>query len=371
MFTVFGIAYSFGAFFGPMAREFHSGAGATAAVFSITAFLYFGLGALSGWLADRIGPRRVVFAGAVVMGGGLLLTAIVPNIQLGYLTYGLGVGIGTTCGYVPMVGAAGGWFHARRGLAIGIAVSGIGLGTLFVPPLAAALISAHGWRTTYAIFGVASFLILTACAAAAFRPAGLPPAGSLALGRAVRTREFGLMYLSAVFLSFSLFIFFVHLVPYAEAGGVDVVRATGLIAVIGAGSFLGRIILGWLAGRAGSVRTFQGAVLLMAASYLIWLLQPGYEGLATFAFLMGFGYGGWVALSPAVAADLFGAEGLGGTVGALYTSAAIGALVGPPAAGFVKDAMGTYQPAIAAAMVLAVVSLFVILPLRRSAKVVE
>lgn len=369
MFTVFGIAYSFGAFFGPMAREFHSGAGATAAVFSITAFLYFGLGVLSGWVADRIGPRKVVFAGAVVMGGGLLLTAIVPSIELGYLTYGLGVGIGTTCGYVPMVGAAGGWFHTRRGLAIGIAVSGIGLGTLFVPPLAAALINAHGWRSTYAIFGVASFLILSACAAAASRPADLPPAGSLSLGRAVRTREFALMYVSALFLSFSLFVFFVHLVPYAEAGGIDAVRATTLISVIGAGSFLGRVTLGWLAGRAGSVRTYQGAVLLMAASFVIWLLQPGYEALAAFAFLMGFGYGGWVALSPAVAADLFGAVGLGGTVGALYTSAAIGALVGPPAAGFLKDATGTYRPAIAAAMVLAVLSLLVILPLRRSGNV--
>ena len=368
MFTVFGIAYSFGAFFAPMAKEFHSGAGATAAVFSITAFLYFGLGVLSGWLADRVGARRVVFAGAVVMGGGLLLTSIVPNIQAGYLTYGLGVGIGTTCGYVPMVGAAGGWFQARRGLAIGIAVSGIGLGTLFVPPLAGALIAAHGWRTTYAIFGVASFFVLSACAAVTSRPPDLPPAGSLSLGQAVRTREFALMYVSALFLSFSLFVFFVHLVPYAEAGGIETVKATALIAVIGAGSFLGRLVLGYAAGRLGSVRTYQGAVLLMAGSYLIWLLEPGYEGLAVFAFLMGFGYGGWVALSPTVAADLFGPEGLAGTVGALYTSAAIGALLGPPAAGFVKDAMGTYRPAIAAAMLLAVLSLLVILPLRKSAR---
>ena len=93
-------------------------------------------------------------------------------------------------------------------------------------------------------------------------------------------------------------------------------------------------------------------------------LGPSYEGLVVFAFLMGFGYGGWVALSPSVAADLFGPEGLSGTLGALYTSAAIGALLGPPAAGFVKDATGTYRPAIAAAMVLAVASLLVILPLR-------
>jgi len=145
MFAVFGVVYSFGVFFDPMAREFGTGRGLTSVVFAVTAFLFFVLGAMTGPLADRIGPRRVVLVGAGATGGGLILTAAAPSIWLGYLTFGLGVGLGTACGYVPMVAAVGGWFERRRALAIGIAVSGIGVGTLAVPPAAALLVGALGW----------------------------------------------------------------------------------------------------------------------------------------------------------------------------------------------------------------------------------
>jgi fucose permease len=97
MFTVFGVAYSFGEFFGPMADEFGTSRSATALFFSITTFAYFAIGIISGRVADRIGPRRVMIFGAVAMVTGLLLTAEVSSIRLGYLTYGLGVGIGVAC----------------------------------------------------------------------------------------------------------------------------------------------------------------------------------------------------------------------------------------------------------------------------------
>src|SRR5262249_14144662 len=153
--------------FEPMAREFHTGQGVTSIVFAVTAFCFFGLGAVSGPIADRVGPRRVVLVGALAMGAGLAATAVTPAFWVGCASYGLGVGIGTACGYVPMVAAVGGWFERRRSLAIGIAVSGIGVGTLAVPPLAAVLVQTMGWRQTYLVMAVASTLILIACALAA------------------------------------------------------------------------------------------------------------------------------------------------------------------------------------------------------------
>src|SRR5439155_12121791 len=126
MFTVFGVAYSFGAFLEPMAGEFGAGHGATSEVFSITAFLYFSLGVVSGPAVDRFGPRPLLLLGAAVIGAGLLLTSQVHDLWLAYVTYGLGVGIGTACGYVPMVAVVTGWFERRRSLASGLAVSGIG-----------------------------------------------------------------------------------------------------------------------------------------------------------------------------------------------------------------------------------------------------
>lgn len=365
MFTVFGVAYSFGAFFDPMAREFHAGAASESAVFSITAFLYFALGAVAGVVADRIGQRPVLLLGAVVMGGGLALTAFAPSLWAAYCAYGLGVGIGTACGYVPMVALVGAWYTRGRSLAIGAAVTGIGFGTLLVPPVAAWLIAAVGWRSTYLALAAASSAVLLACAAAAARPPGLAPQpADLRLGAAVRTRQFLAMYATGLLASFSLFIAFVHIAPFAVRHGASTVAAAALIGAIGVGSTVGRVLFGWLAERLGPIRAFQLSVLVLGMSFLVWLAFPAYPGLVLFAVALGLGYGGWVALSASTVADLFGAQGMGGTVGFLYTSAAVGALFGPLVAGWIVDRSGSYTVAITAALALGLLAIAPVLPLR-------
>ena len=84
LFVVFGIAYSFGAFFDSMAEEFGTGKGATALMFSITTAGYFGLGLFSGRAADRYGPRPLMLVGAVMLGAGLL-TDVAGRVDLARL----------------------------------------------------------------------------------------------------------------------------------------------------------------------------------------------------------------------------------------------------------------------------------------------
>jgi MFS family permease len=132
MFVAFGIAYSYGAFLEEMRAEFGAGRATAAAFFSLTSLLYFGLGGLSGAAADRFGPRRVLLVGAAALGLGLVATARAGSLAAALLAYGLGVGIGVACAYVPMVALVGAWFERQRTLALGVAVAGIGLGTLLV-----------------------------------------------------------------------------------------------------------------------------------------------------------------------------------------------------------------------------------------------
>jgi len=172
-----------------MADEFDAGRSAAAAVFSITASVYFLAGSVSGWAVDRVGPRKVLVTGAVLMAVGLLLTSRVNALWQGYLTYGLGVGLGVACGYVPMLAVIGGWFERRRSTALGIAVAGIGLGTLGVAPLAASIIDAHGWRTTYVVFGIGSAALLLVAAALSSKPPG-HVGERPRIGSAVKTRAF-------------------------------------------------------------------------------------------------------------------------------------------------------------------------------------
>ncbi len=353
MFVAFGIAYSYGAFLDEMREDFGVGRAAGAAFFSLTSLFYFGLGGVSGSAADRFGPRRVLLVGAASLGVGLVITARAGSFGLALAAYGVGVGIGVACAYVPMVALVGAWFERRRTLALGVAVAGIGLGTLIIPPATAALIEEIGWRDSYLVLAAAGAAALVLCALAAARP---PPAavGAVAtsLREAMRDVQYRRLYLATALLGIPLFVPFVYLPSYAEERGVDPVLAAGLVGAIGTASVVGRLALGALAVPLGLLRVFCGCFLAIALSFALWWVAGGsYAILLAFAVVLGVGYGGYVALAPAVVAARFGVERLGALLGVLYTSAAIGSAVGPPAAGAVIDAAG-YGPAIAVSLAI-------------------
>ena len=363
-FATFGVAYSFGAFFDAMSEEFDVGSGETAFFFSITISASFFLGLFTGRWADRVGPRPVLLAAAASLSGGLFATAAVQSIWLGYLTYGLGVGFAVACGYVPMVSVVGSWFERRRATALGVAVAGIGLGTLVGSPVAAALIDATSWRTTYVIFGIVGGILLLAAASVAERgPAAEPTAKPRSLRELLRLRDFAILYASSLFVTFGLFVPFVFLADYAEEEGIGSVPAAVLVGIIGGASVVGRLGLGSLADRAPLNRLYLGSFAIMAASHFIWLAAGDrYWQLVLYATVLGIGYGGFIALSPAVAAQRFGLTGLGGVLGTLYTSAAVGSLGGPPVAGVLIDGPG-YPTAITFAGIMAIAAAAVLVRL--------
>jgi MFS family permease len=363
MFTLFAVVYSFGAFVKPMVAEFQSGRAAISAVFSITAFIYFLFGAAAGHISDRIGPRPMMVASAIFTGTGLIVTSSINHLWLSYLTYGVGVGIGVACGYAPMVAVVSGWFVRRRNTALGIAVSGIGFGTIVGAPLAAKCIPLYGWRATYAIFGVASASLLLLAAALAKRSPIARSRNGPTTGEALRTPAFMLLYASSFLCSVPLFVPFVFLPAFARDLGVSAVASAALIGVIGIGSVCGRLGLGALADRLGLIGLYLFCFLLQALSYSIWLGAHSYLTLVIFALVIGTGYGGYVALAPAVLAQFFGTGNLGALVGSLYTSNAFGTLIGPPLAGFIIDHTGGYRWAVAAALAMATAAFLVLLPL--------
>jgi MFS family permease len=368
-FTCFGVAYSFGAFFDSMSEEFGSGRGMTALMFSLTTCFYFLGGVVTGRLADRFGPRRVVMVGAVSMGIGLFLTSLVQAIWVGFITYGVGVGTATACGYVPMVAAVGGWFNKRRTLALGLAVAGIGAGTLICAPLAASLIDRYGWRTTYVIFAIAGTVTLLIASIGAVKPPIVGDGGAVDLRALTRDRRFLTLYTASLITTMALFTPFVFVKTYATDRGIPSARAAALIGLIGASSIVGRLGLGALGAKVGPVRLMQASFGVMAGSYAIWLVADGRYGvLVTFAIVLGVGYGGFIALSPAAVAVMFGTNGMATILGATYTGAGIGGLIGPPLAGAIIDSAG-FNAGIAYALITAAVSTVVLytLPVSRTA----
>ena len=358
---VFGVTYSFAAFLTPISDEFGTGSGATAFLFGLTVFFLMVLGLPAGRASDRWGPRPVVIVGGLVLVSGLLAMSVADNIVIGYLAYGVLVGVGAACCYVPVVSQVSGWFDRHRTTALGVAVSGIGIGTLFGTPLANALIESNGWRETYRLFAVVTLAVVLA-AAVFLRPApAVASAAPISLAGLIASPVFRRLYTANFLLSLALFVPFALLKDYGVDKGISSGAAAALVSFLGFGSLGGRILLGAFAAQLGALRLYQVCFAVMAASYVIWLLAgDNYVALAAFGLLLGTAYGGYVALSPAVAAELFGVTGLGATLGALYTAVGVGALGGPLAAGWLRDATGEHTTNIAASLALSAAAAFLL-----------
>jgi MFS family permease len=293
-----------------------------------------------------------------LVGLGLAAVAAAPNLAAVYAVYGLAVGIGNGLAYVPAMGTVQRWFKRHRALASGLASSGIGAGTLVVPPLAALLVAHLGWRPAYVVLGVAAAIVGAGFALLVAndpRERGLAPDGDpvrpadaaaqpdgATLRDAITSRRFIYLYGACLACSVGVFVPFVHLSPYAVDHGIAQSSAVLLVSALGIGSTIGRFLLGGVADRLGPARTLVATYLVMALALVIWLESTTFWPLALFGFIFGSAYGGWVALQPPMVMEYFGARNISGVIGLLYTSAGIGTLLGPSAAGFAYDFSHSY-----------------------------
>jgi MFS family permease len=367
-FTVFGVMYSFGVFFTPMEAEFGASRTATSVFYAITGTLFYISGFVTGRLSDRFGARPVVGAGAFIMGAGLVLTAFAPRMWAGYLTYGIGVGVGAGCAYIPTLALVGGWFTRHRNTALGLAAAGTGCGTLLIPPVAALLIEAHGWRMAYALFGAGSFVLLLICAALAHPPPIGRAAAVRPLRHVVRSRPFVLLYASWVLATIGLTASLVFLPPFAHLTGVEPVAASALVSVIGGMSVLGRGGIGYVSERLGALWLWKLSVLVMAASYLLWLPFTAYAWLVAFAAVLGLGYGVRIALMPVVLIEFFGLGNLGAVLGVFFTASAVSSLSAPLLTGLIIDHTGSYEWGVVFMMVTGVLGYLAVAPLQPAAR---
>ena len=356
---IFGVSYSFAAFFASFAGEFAAQRADVSWIFGLSGLVYFVLGTLGGILADRFGPRLVCSVGMALIALGLLATSWAPNLWMVYLSYGLLVGLGIAFVYTPSIASVQPWFTARRGLAGGIASSGVGAGTLLVPVLVAVGISHMPWREAmrWLALGVLVLGLLSAGllrrAPAAGRPGAGGTASGLSLGETLRTPTFRWFYLATVLASPVMFIPFAHLSASARDLGLDEALAVGLVGLIGVGSLVGRFSIGLLADRLGRAQTLVLMQLSMGLSYGLWAGAGGHTLLVLFALWFGLSYGSIVSLLPAICMDYFGGRSVASVVGALYSGAAVGNLLGPVLAGAAFDRFGHYQGVMAVCMALA------------------
>lgn len=385
LFTIFGATYAFSSFFPSLQAEFSANRADVSFAFALALFLYFSIGAVAGVVADRTHVRWVAGFGVLCLAGGLYWASRAATLGEFYAAFGIAIGFGVGCSYVPAIAAVQPWFVKRRALAAGIASSGIGLGTLVVPLLAVRMIDVLEWRATLAwlaaaclLFGLASTILLEKSP----QRMGLfadndraPPSGGQVAGlgwmEAVRSRTFGLFFATLLVTGLVQFMPFVHLARHAQDRGLSPEAGALLLGIVGIGSFGGRFFLTGLADRFGRRDSYVAMFAIMGVAFAWWFaslaLPPSFVALALFALVFGLGYGGYVGLAPPLAMGYFGALNLSGIIGFLYVAAGIGTLVAPTFAGWAYDRTASYAIPVASGVVLNALAIWIALKLPKAA----
>ena len=360
LFVVYGIQFSFGTFVGDVVDDTGWSENRLQLIFAIYIGLYSALSAISGWLTDRMGPRPVVAVGAVLLTSGYLLWATANNIIVVAIGMAVVAPLGMSCSWVPCNATVVRWFVVRRGSATAIATAGGSLANILVPPIAAVLVSAYGWRVAILAMSLTGGICMLLSSIVLERdPEGvgqkpdgrIEPTGGLTedLEEGMTPAEawrsptywkiFGMYALTFV----AVFVPFVHGVQFAQSLGASLQTASTVISAIGIGGLIGRLVMGPVSDRIGRKNAVMLALFLETASFLgmagansLWLL---YLSAATF----GFAYGGGVVVFPPLVADFFGRAHAGSIVGRIFATAGTMAAIGPYTAQVLRDTLGNYR----------------------------
>lgn len=346
IFLFWGTFYSFGVFFKPLAADFGWGRAVTSGPFSLSMLVQGGMGIGAGLLADRFNPRGIIAVGGVVTAVGYMLMYRMGSLWEFYLYFGVLVAAGMSVSYVVPVAVIPRWFEARRGLALGIAMAGVGLGNMVFPPLLTQLITAHGWRTTYLLLGV-GIGVTSVAVSLLLRPSPAPKAETgardFSLKRAMATPAFWLLGAIWMLVAMPLQIMVVHLVNYATDVGISLKYAAGVLSIMGLASMVSRIGVGSISDRIGDKLTYYGCLVIQTVVLLGLMRAWGVVGFYAAGLLFGIGYGGGGVIYPKIVAGVFGVRSLGAIIGVLSAVWYVGAAVGAPMAGLIFDQTQSYR----------------------------
>jgi MFS family permease len=328
------------------------------------------LAILTGYLTDRFGPKMIVFAGGLVYTVGFFLASRVNQVWEFYATYGLLLGIGNGCMFVPLTSTITRWFVDKRGLALGLFYAGGGIGGLILTPLIQAVISANDWRAGWVTLAALSAVLILP--AALFlrkepasmgllplgadettgpegRPSGLtvdvptgPTTSDYTFVEAVRSAKLGLFGLGS-FLTFGgILLAQINLVAYATDKGILAATAATAMGLVAGVNGFGRFAMGAIADKLGIRRTMMITVFLVAV--VLFYLNSVNTAWMLFLFAIPFGFlaGGFLTIMPLALAELFGTAALGAIMGVVGLFAAIGPAFGPAIGAAIYDRTGSY-----------------------------
>ena len=381
---------AFSLLFPPILAEFQWDRGVTAGAFSFGFVVSAIMSPLIGRMMDRFGPRGVMELGTVLMGAGFLLAPLTSSPWHLYLSIGMLVSGGSVClGYSGQSLYLPNWFVRTRGLAIGIAFSGVGLGSVTLLPWVQATILGAGWRDACWTLGLLILIVLVPInlllrkrpedmgqlpdGDAAPTASSVPPPSNIVdpvwaatdwtLARALRTARFRWLALGYFCALYAWYAVQVHQTKYLQEVGFTSNRsawALGLVSLIGVA---GQISLGYLSDRIGREWIWAIANLGFAICFLSLLVLRDDPSMVWLYLMVaaqgGLGYG-LTSVMGAMVAEIFHGKHFGSIFGTVMLAALAGGAAGPWVTGALHDALGDYRLAFWIGVAVTAISAFAI-----------
>lgn len=371
----FGIWYSYSVFILAVVQEFGWSMAAGSSVFSVFILSHSTFAMAGGYLQDRFGPRVVVPAGAIILAAALVICTFSRSLWHFQLSYGLMGGGGISLlAFVAHSAFLPKWFERKRGLALGIAMAGIGLGMLLVVPFAENLIFVFGWRQAYWVLAAMVLFIVAPLNLIFGRkspesisqvPDGDAPVEQTpqkphrwsmlivdkkwahmdwSFKTSCKTMRFWYLVSAFFFIAFSFQGVLLHAVAAMVDSGMDRASAAFFFGIAGITGSAGKILFGYLSdilGRERSKLIADVMAILGIVSLMLVSLLHGPMAL-TFALFFGLGYGAAAPLMPAIAADIFMGRNYGLIFSIIATGGGLGGAAGTYVNGLLRDITGSY-----------------------------
>ncbi|KAI0237666.1 Monocarboxylate transporter 13 [Lamellibrachia satsuma] len=388
--VIVGVLHIFGLFFIVFLEEFQCSKAKTAWIGSGCYGISMILGPLASMLINRWGSRPVVMAGCVICSFSLVVTSFATTVDAMYGTFTIIYGVGCCLAYTPTMCIAGDYFHTYMTLATGIMTSGssIGtlvlsplaqqhwhagtvtvgagallcsyvtsgssIGTLVLSPLAQTLITSIGWRQTFRIFAVMA-LLCVGCGWM-FKPLYKKPKSPVdriktSVARRLmsdlhlwKNKVFIIWSIAITCVMFGQYIPYVHLVAHVVDIGIDHKTASMLLTILGATTATGRILFGKIVeyGYLNRLHMHQLSIITTGTGCMLLPLIRSVPGLVGYVVFVGLVDGCYVVLLPVLTSTLF-VEQRVLAWGFLAGVNSITFTLGPPTAGWIYDATGSYN----------------------------
>ena len=361
----------FGAFIIPIETTFGWGRTAISGAIALRQFESGLLAPGVGFVVDRFGARRIIIVSALITGLGLMALGWATTGLISFYAFFIVTAIGTSgvSHSVTWPVIISRWFRRKRGLAVGLAVTGPTIGTALII-LNTTLVEAFGWRAVLGGYGIVVTVLLVLMGMVArdrpepygLRPDGDPPARSeegmgqepgilledsgFSFSAVMRRGSFWLLalYLGGMFVSSSGFLMH-ELVYFVDDLGFSAGDAAVMVTLTFAFSAIGRVGSGWLTDRIDYRLVLTGASVLMGFSFAYAQLVPVQNGWVALPFILAFGvsFGSSIPMRALLGSMMFGNRALGSVVGVLNGATVAAGLIGPLMLGIIFDLRGSYS----------------------------